>query len=295
VMWVCGPLQYEKDFDPLIDFMPKDKSKNKKTDKSKKSNSKKSTQPPGGMALVPQALRELSMRLDNVESQTAVMVDKKDEKKSPVSVQMERLKAVMLRRGLNTNLRFRHTRDAPLKVLVAERVTATSSNNTALTAVSSLLPFGIGDAVIFATVYDEVRCTGVEVRFSFCPVNSSVPSGALVNALGAIAFDPATNGVYASVAQVCEAKVHYGPFQFSISSNTQPVITAKKGHCSFFSTIPPSVQSGSSAVIGSNWTASTDTSAVVGYVKPYVDQLGTAIASQIQYIFMYHLEFAFRT
>lgn len=225
--------------------------------------------------------------------------------KAPRMVLPEHVQAVLSvlkRKGLEHThshvLHRRHTTNEPLRVVCLERITATSGAATALTTVSSLIGNNSTDAKVFAVVYDESRCLSIDVKMNFTTRNASTgaPSSVVKIASGAIAFDPANNGTYSLLEQVLEAKEHIGPFNLNQPAlAAQTTWTNKHGYVSLHCKPMPNVPTSTGAVIGSNWSSSTDTTAINGYLKPYVESCGTGIEFVVDYFVCYHMEFAFRT
>ncbi len=246
-------------------------------------------------ALLPSMMAKVEKRLSSLEGMSPmVLVDRKDATKSTKDSAIEVVNSMLARRSLLERVSFRHTKNSPLRVLIVDRATVTSSANTALTTVTSLTPLAASDATSFATVYDDARCVSGETRFIPSAANGGVPASALVRCAFALAYDPSNSGVYTTVQQPLEARYHWGPAYFT--GNGLPQTTNGKGHLSLHwkpqYTLTPG---GSSFVIGGNWTSSTDTGAIVGYLKPYIEAAGAAIATQFDMYTMYILEFAYRT
>jgi hypothetical protein len=200
--------------------------------------------------------------------------------------------------GLQNGLRnsSKSSNKGTLKTVIVEEVQKISSSNTALSSVSTLTPLNLSECKTFALVYDIARCTAIEVEGFFMTTNASgVPTGAAVVCHGAFAYDPANAAAYASVANVLSAKRHVGPMPMSTNLIGGPVLT---GHNSTKCVVkvPPVVDPGLvTDLLGSNWVGATDTSVIVGYLKPYVEAAGASTQTVITYFIKYFMEFAFRT
>ncbi len=283
--------------------------------------------PPG--SLVQQDMRDLAKRVIELEKVSPiVVVDRKDEKlkslipvpeaKAPPQNWIKHIESnalklddpyahclyLLKKRGVvspavHNKLRARaHTANDPIRVSCFERVTAGSGANTILSTVSTLQPFNNTDAKAFAALYDEGRCTLIEVLMQFTTRNSSTqaPASPVQKASGGFAFDPANSGVYSALEQIFEAKEHVGPFNC-----VQPALicgvtwVTKTGYVKLHCVPMANVPTSTGAVIGSNWTSASDTSAIAGYIKPFVENLGATTEFVVDYFIKYHNEFAFRT
>jgi len=175
--------------------------------------------------------------------------------------------------------------------LVAKYSTV-SAAGAAITSVQALSPLGVQDFSSYAALYDLVRVKKVEVMVR---LESGVLNGSLDYA---VAFDPSNLGAYASVADVLTARHHVGPL---IAYGTVSVGTAsvnKTGFQRFTARLEQErvTNDGTAAnAVGGGWIGTSDTTAVVGWLKPYVSAAGGAIVQTLFYYVVYDVEFKSRT
>lgn len=271
------------------------KSKSKTTTKNQKTkNHKNSTSGPAAGALMAQAIHTLAKKVDALEklSDAPVVTDMKDVKLDPM---IEKVKAILLRKGIK-HVPFRYNRQSPLRVLIADKKAVSQAGTTALTTVSSLDPVNTADAKSLSAVYDVCRTTAVHVKLLWQTYTTAtgVPAGPQVHGDLAVAYDPANNGVYTSVAQVTEGQYHIGPIPYSGYGGTSGIQIMGVPHMKV--KIPKLVDPGIlTDLLDSNWVSSVDTSVIVGYLKPYGEPVVAAQTLSIEYYLLYEMEFAYRT
>jgi len=169
-----------------------------------------------------------------------------------------------------------------------------SSPNTALTQVQALSPISVSDWSGYAGLYDLCRVHAVTVHvmatFSLA-VNGTVTGG--------LAFDPSNLGAYASVADVMTAAHRIAPMAFSGPSLTvAPLPYNGDGFWKMHAKLVPArltADSSAAALVGGGWFATADTTALVGWLKPYVDAGGASNTSALICFVTYDCEFASRT
>lgn len=170
----------------------------------------------------------------------------------------------------------------------------TSAQNTAYNTVTTLLPLNQAEAKTYASVYDTARCVGF--KWKIIPNVTSaaaVPSNPTLVAHGAMAYDPLNGSTgYSSVVSALAAKAHYGPFQMQIG----PLFTGIPHPPWQYVKIPHALDPGISAdLMDSEWVASTDTSTIVGYLKPYMEACGATLIGQLNVFILYDMEFKQRS
>lgn len=179
-------------------------------------------------------------------------------------------------------------------VQLQSKFVLTSAANTALTSVQALSPIGVSDFDSFASLYDLCRVHSISAD---ARVNSSA---AVTGAFDwALAFDPSNIGTYASLPDVLTAKHHMGPFVMAGGINISPgsPLTPTGFKKMSFPLEMQRVTNDSTAsnVVGGGWFGTSDTTAVVGWLKPYIDPLGGALTSSITCYVTYNVEFKSRT
>jgi len=242
---------------------------------------------------LPYALSQVNKRLAILETVThcPVVIDRKDNKEMPAHL-------LMKRKGHGSSIGVRFSREKPYKCRVIERLTSTSSAASVLSTVSSLFPNNTTDAKIFAGVFDEVRCTGFGLRMGLPIITTAtgVPSGPSLVGYATLAYDPTNNGAYTAMEQPLEAPYHLGPFPVGGLYSTQAVSLQQVGLPSMHVKVPATVDPGLvTDLLGSNWVSASDTGLLIGYLKPYVDSVGTATSSRVDLFVFYDMEYCFRT
>jgi len=188
----------------------------------------------------------------------------------------------------------------PIRVRCPIRGSISGSANTVLNTVTVLKPLASLDAMNFAKVFDVARCVGFDLYVSCYTLNSTnAPAAPLVAPVAlSIAYDPVdatanSIGVENSLA----AAQHMGPYMVTDQSGASvPDPVNNGGNWKRHFKIPaPVVDPGIlTDLLGSNWVSATDTNVVVGYLKPYVDALGTIVHALLDYFVVYHMEFKSR-
>jgi hypothetical protein len=181
-----------------------------------------------------------------------------------------------------------------IQVRLVGSYTITSAAATALTQVQALSPIAISDWSSFAAVYDLARVKGVLVHYRMTA--SAAVTGA---ADFGVAFDPSNLGAYSSVSDVMTAKHHHGPGVVGATTTFGCLPTGRTG---FFKIGPIRLEQQrvtndgtAAAAIGGGWFGTSDTTAVVGWLKPFCASLGGALTSTIVYYVVYDVEFKSRT
>jgi hypothetical protein len=168
----------------------------------------------------------------------------------------------------------------------------TSAANSALTQVQALSPISVSDYSSFAAVYDLCRVKGVVVNFRVAS------SGAINGSCDyAVAFDPSNLGVYAGVSDVMTAQHCRGPFVTGTNLGVAPVNPS--GFHSLECILPVQTRitndGAAAAAVGGGWFGTSDTTAVTGWLKPFIASFGAGVTSTIVYYVTYMCEFKART
>jgi len=181
----------------------------------------------------------------------------------------------------------------PVRVRLVGEYAATSAAATALTSVQALSPISVSDYSSFAAVYDLWRVQHVKVHVrcgSSGAINGAADWG--------LAWDPVNIGPYTGVGDIMTAKSHIGPFVIGGTIVLSPSSYTKSGfHELSAKLIPTRVTNDSTAAnaVGGGWVGSSDTTAVIGWLKPYVGSLGAGVTSTLVYYVTYDVEFKSRT
>ncbi len=182
-----------------------------------------------------------------------------------------------------------------IKTTVCQQLVVASSANTALTTVTSLTPIGQQDWSSFAAVFDLARVERVKFHVSMNTSGSAL-SG---SATWGLAFDPANSGVYSSVADVMTAAFKLAPLAIFNATATFPDFTSSKtGFLTFNGKLEQQKvtnDGGATALVGGGWFGTSDTTSIIGYLKPYVPSLGTGVVSNLVVYIEYFCEFKWRT
>jgi hypothetical protein len=181
---------------------------------------------------------------------------------------------------------------APIKVRLCQKVTSASVSGLDLTTVSNLVPGSSNDWSNFSALFDAARCLGVRVHWGVA--SASTPTvGA---AVGALTFDPGNPGVQPSVANCLESAYKIGPVRVAnLYGSSSPNAMDRTGFWTLDAKCKPNIESGFSAdLVGSNWFPTGTSSAIVGYLKPFIESPGAMVVTSIMYI-EYEVEFAYRT
>ncbi len=188
----------------------------------------------------------------------------------------------------------KHKTADPVVVNLAAAYVTTSAAATALSAVQALSPIGVADYSSFAALFDLWRVRGITVHFRL--TGSATPAG---SGAWALAFDPSNVGSYSGVDDVLTAQHHAGPMVFGIKSTTFPEPMNHSGYYRLKLALPVEsrvTNDGAAAnAVGGGWVGTSNTTAVVGWLKPYVNSWGPAITSTIEYYVVYEVEFKART
>jgi len=187
------------------------------------------------------------------------------------------------------------TRNQPFFTKVSAVNTATSADNTALTAVYTLIANACSDAITFATVFDEVRCVKIEHHLHYgCVITAtSVPAGPNTRPALCLAYDPSNAGAYSSVTQALEAPYRTPPYAIGYEAFIGPKLVKEQ---TLRHPVPKTVGVNlATGLIGSNWVSPSDTGAINGYLKPYGDAAGAGFSIWYRTWSIFYVEYAYRT
>jgi hypothetical protein len=161
---------------------------------------------------------------------------------------------------------------------------------TALTTVSALQPSAAAGYNSFSALYDSVRVLGLQFH-------TRALSGSIADIDSfAVAFDPGQSGVLPAVIDALEHRYHVGPCGVPASASgaaTQGLANSSGYHTFSAKTVKEFQSSATNDLIGGNWYPSTTTSAIIGYLKPYVEN-SSAGTTYLTTFVCYDCEFKFR-
>jgi len=187
----------------------------------------------------------------------------------------------------------------PFSANVAARFTAIGTGNTALTTVETLQPnntSSVTEASNFSTLFDEWRCLAFTV---YMRVMTNTGTVSTPPSAWASVYDPANAGPYTSVVGALLSTQHIGPVAMYRPNDSGMMEFTSNGYVSKTFKVPsalPSVTiSGNPAVVGRSWTATTDITSSIGYLKIYVDPLGSGVIPEWDLFVVYHMQYRSRT
>jgi hypothetical protein len=173
----------------------------------------------------------------------------------------------------------------------------TSSANTALATVVSMLPSSSSEFASFATIYEECKVTGGRVLFNLTVNNVSTA----VPTLGVISYDPTVATALASVADGAEDAQHRvfatPPQDGAAGLQMTPKAVEALGLMPFAWHVPKGASArttASTAVFSGEWSSTADASDLYGYIKIYIPAQGASASSTWNYIVYMDVEFRSR-
>jgi hypothetical protein len=178
-------------------------------------------------------------------------------------------------------------------VLMTQKLSVTSAGSVDLTTVSALQPGSLGEFSAYQVLFDMCRCKAIRVYVGLS--SSSTPTA--FNACGGVAYDPMSNSALSSVAGVMESKFSLGPFKAAnLYGNTSPNVMSSKGFWVFKAKMPSDAfeSSVSGDKVGDTWWPTASTSAIVGYLKPFIESVGSPTITLVYFV-EYEMQFAYRT
>jgi len=178
-----------------------------------------------------------------------------------------------------------------------ERVITNGTSGTFYAPVKTLQPNNttlVTESTALSTLFDEFRCTRVTVH------SRTLGSTAIGAYAWALAYDPGNSAPYVSVVGTLLAKQHEGPVALNQNSSNSVSLQAvnSSGYRTWDINISPAMPtagaSTASETVGSNWTATSDTSATIGYIKAAIDAV-TSVAVTLDLMIIYHMEYRSRS
>lgn len=206
---------------------------------------------------------------------------------------------------LTRGLRVRKLgRNSVMSARIVTHTNFTTTANTVYSTVVNLVPGNANAFNSFGTLFDECRCVGVRALSKTALVAGSVAAGGF-DAHCVTAIDPGTSTVLANLADGLEYDHHSEPFTITCFGGLAPVDAEKwiPVPSADVSTLQvkywkpiPTIESGITAdLVGGGWFPCTSSSsAIVGYLKPYIEAAGTGTQFRWMLIIEYLMEFRTR-
>jgi len=185
--------------------------------------------------------------------------------------------------------------------------TGSSSANTAYTTVYILQPGSCTEFANFAAIFDECRCVAIKAHI-FVGASTGA-SGAGPPNVWAVAYDPANSNAYSAMEVLLSAQQRTG-LQLACDGTGSPgpvgtsiLPTTRTGGVVLKVKVPSLVVENMGAstptdLVGNGWfamTSGTPANAVVGYLKPLIEAIGSAGVTTIRMLVEYTMEFRSRT
>lgn len=186
----------------------------------------------------------------------------------------------------------------PFKIRITAAYNDTSGANASLATVRNLKPGDATEWSALSGLFDEARCTGVQIHTIVTAGAAAIPSGTVVD--WGCAFDPADSAAYSSVTGLLPSAHHIGPFRIWPQVPLQGVVsTYKDGQYTkwgFPLNSQPTLTPGISAeIVGGGWFGTGDSGVIVGFLKPYVLAAGAGVTVTISHYVTYDMEYRTRT
>ena len=168
-----------------------------------------------------------------------------------------------------------------------------SQATTALVTASALQPPSAQSFSTFGTVYDEARCLGVEVHtWAASDQGTQQPVPFWCNT-----FDPSISGNLSSVIEALEQKYRTpvcAATCASASASTTAVATKTGLQVFRAKTVKDAFESSVTAdKVGGTWFPCSSSTAIIGYLKPYVENPGATTVYLVSWV-GYDMEFKYR-
>lgn len=268
----------------------KQKAKPKETEKSTRKIQKLSKKR-GGPVDVGQKLAVVRQRVDALlaENKAGFLSVSTDQKGGTVVTAIQNPGAEI---GTLRELMQGTMQNAAVRLNLCQKVSATSVAGVDYTTVLNLTP---GSAIGYSSLnalFDVAQCKGITVKTTF--TTSATPT--VQTAIGGVAFDPGNNGAFSSVAAVCESKHHLGPVKISnLYGSQSPNVQTSTGFLEWSGKTAPNIESGLVAdLVGSNKYPTSASSAIIGYLKPYYENVGVPTITYVHFI-TFHMEFTYQS
>lgn len=178
-------------------------------------------------------------------------------------------------------------------VILWRRYNMIGVNGTDNTTVQSLVPADCTEWTSWGALFDAARCNKVTVYTAF----QSTGTPTTGTAVGVEAFDPGNTGALSSVVNGLEAKYHVGPqLLANLYGASAQTSSCPTGFHKWSAKTTPMLESGLTAdLVGGNWYPTVSTTAIIGYLKPFAETVGGAVACSVFNYVGYHMTFAYRT
>jgi hypothetical protein len=183
----------------------------------------------------------------------------------------------------------------PITVKLVARYDLIGSAASVLNQVQPVSPIAVADFNSFAALYDLQRTKSLRVHF--CVLSSAAIAGFSTYGL---AWDPSNLGAYNSLPDLLTAQVKRGPYLIGGGTATrEPSLSCSEtGFHSMNVSLPMNKITGDTAtsnLVGGAWVATSNTTALVGWIKPYIESFGPSVSATLTMFIEYHVEFKSRT
>jgi hypothetical protein len=171
----------------------------------------------------------------------------------------------------------------PVKVQTSEKFVLTGSSNTLYNTVQALTAASGADASALSALFDQMKVESVDiwVRVEW----SNAPVAGTAWCLG---FSPSTNTALTAVRHSLLMSESSGPVGAGLTLNPSPTGQGTpNGFLHFRAKVPggtalnPSV---SSELVGGSWFATTDASAICGYLTPVIEAGGSTTPTMTVFV-----------
>jgi hypothetical protein len=249
-----------------------------------------------------------SVRTEYIVVKTEPETPKQDDKKEGKAVMKDSISRVMgMMRGKNGKVTTIRTR-------LVDPIGVTGTANTAYTTVLALTSGNWLEFSSFAALFDEYRVTHFELYWRVVGT-ATAGAGVSVQASAIWMFDPTSNTVLTGVGQGMESDQNTGPHVVMDSCCRDPAASGSVGGINQNQTSSPIVQvskngfwqkkfkvpSGtqlnpgtSGLIVNGAWTSTQDATVVHGYLKPYIEAMGTNIIPNVYGFIVATVEFRSR-
>jgi hypothetical protein len=219
------------------------------------------------------------------EAPAVTGVDEKSKNQIPAVMPAPNQVRLGAKRSLSRALTTKGGKNREINTDLFYRANTVGSASVALAVTYLLTPSQSAEFAGFAGLFDEIKVNTAQIRF----ITNTAFAGTLASppgAFGAIAYDSTYATTPTSVAEVLESSqamlFHATP---TIANNTHaPEPTTKNGLYTFDIKIPKGPVANATAVTGGTginanfpgqWMAIGDTADSVGYVRLYIEPMGT--------------------
>jgi len=181
----------------------------------------------------------------------------------------------------------------PIKVMLYERYIGQSAAATVFSSVKNLVPGNGGQFASFAALFDEYKCVAIKAPLKVFPV---VNSSQAIAPMWVVAYDWGVSGALSGITAGFTQTDHiYGIVD--LGTNQTITATSKSGFFHLNASIPKGILADVGIItdlMSGMWVPTSDSAAIVGYMKPYIEAAGGAGVTSITGVIGYEVEFRCR-